>query len=586
VENMAKQRKLSVEHKKKISESMKKRHATMKKGVASGDFGAQSAEYNMTAAGLRSLSKNIGPDQAYQLSIDVRSAISAIANNIGKMQIRLYNARSGKEIVGGDVYDFFKRPAPRYTQSRWLAELASYYSLVNEIALLRDPGSAQPRFLMPLNPSRLDIHDPTIVRDLSQINQWRYSWEDGMLAYYNSDQVCFDKAFNPTSNVRGVSPILTGANEVGGSYEAGRYNKTFFENGAVPSHMLVLPEGTPRQTRLDIEQRYLATFGLGEGNGHKVMVVSGGDVKLQELSQKVKDAEFTNLISMNTQRIAQLFKVPAIEMGIYDKTRFETAATEREMFYEGTLMPLANRIGDFLQDQVVDRWFSSSTVKTADTRVSKNLGEAIEKASQRSMSDIVVVLDAETTPIAAKIMRDRIQATAELRTSAGLSFNEAAEYVGLELPDPKNEPDNYRDMVFINSSEQRIDNMLNDSEPIVPEVTVPSVSTEQTEEEVEVPVEADKALVKKLNDFLRKYRKVAVKAADATDMYRLAEVDKLIDEELEGCPLMKHQARVDYATINGFIKEGNKRSVKDTFNSKDRGWIKSFAIKIENNKGK
>lgn len=579
---------------------MKKRHATMKKGVASGDFGAQSAEYNMTAAGLRSLSKNIGPDQAYQLSIDVRSAISAIANSIGKMQIRLYNARSGKEIVGGDAYDFFKRPAPRYTQSRWLAELASYYSLVNEIALLRDPGRSQPRFLMPLNPSRLDIHDPTIVRDISQINQWRYSWEDGMLAYYTSDQVCFDKAFNPTSNVRGVSPILTGANEVGGSYEAGRYNKTFFENGAVPSHMLVLPEGTPRQTRQDIEQRYLATFGLGEGNGHKVMVVSGGDVKLQELSQKVKDAEFTNLISLNTQRIAQLFKVPAIEMGIYDKTRFETAATEREMFYEGTLMPLANRIGDFLQDQVVDRWFGSSTIKTADTRVSKNLGEAIEKASQRSMSDIVVVLDAETTPIAAKIMRDRIQATAELRTSAGLSFNEAAEYVGLELPDPKSEPDNYRDMVFIASSEQRIDNMLNsgDSNGFENENTVPSVPTETTvqsdeddtkgdsgasEEQI---VEVDKALVKKLNDFLRKYRKVAVKAADATDMYRLAEVDKLIDEELEGCPLMKHQARVDYATINGFIKEGNKRSVKDTFNSKDRGWIKSFAIKIQNNKGK
>ena len=158
------------------------------------------------------------------------------------------------------------------------------------------------------------ISEPTVIRDLAQVKEWRYSWEDGVLAYYTTDQVCFDKMFNPMSNVRGMSPILTGANEIGSSYEAGRYNKQYFENGAVPSHLLVLPEGTPRQTRLDVENRYLATFGIGDGNAHKVMVTSGGDVKVQELSQKTKDAEFVNLMSMNTQRIAQLFKVPAIQI--------------------------------------------------------------------------------------------------------------------------------------------------------------------------------------------------------------------------------------------------------------------------------
>ena len=84
---MAKQRKLSAEHKQKISSAMKARHAGMKKGVASGDFGAQAAEYNMSYAGLQSISKSMGPDQAYQLSIDIRSAITAISSNIAKMEI-------------------------------------------------------------------------------------------------------------------------------------------------------------------------------------------------------------------------------------------------------------------------------------------------------------------------------------------------------------------------------------------------------------------------------------------------------------------------------------------------------------------
>ena len=589
---------MSAEHKQKISQAMKKHHQslrkgtnTLKKGVADGHFGAQSAEYNMTMQGLRTLNKSMGPDQAYQLSIDIRSAINAIATNISKMEIRLFNKRSGREIVGGEAYDFFQRPAPRFTQSRWLGELASYYSLQNEVALLRDPGVGTPIYLMPLNPTKLYVHDPTIIRDLAQVNQWRYSWEDGMMAYYSADQICFDKMFNPMSNVRGLSPIVTGQNEIGSSYEAGRYNKQFFENGAVPSHMLVLPEGTPRQTRLDIENRYLATFGLGDGNAHKVMVTSGGDVKVQELSAKSKDAEFMNLISMNTQRIAQLFKVPATEMGVYEKTRYETADTEREMFYEGTLMPLANRLSDFLQDQVVDRWFANSKTKTAESRVSKNLQGALEKAAHGASSDIVVVVDPETTPIAAKIMRQKITATAELRKSAGLSFNEAAEYMGLELPEPLEEPKNFRDMVFIPSGESRIDNLLQENVQETPEPTEEiSVQTEQTEENsgddleetpLEDDVEVDKALVKKINSFLRKYRKLAVKAADNKDMYRLKDVDALIDEELNGSKEMKNLARLDYAVLRDNVKDGVVNKVKEQFNNKNRAWTKAMALKLQ-----
>lgn len=575
---MAKKRQLTEDHKKKISQAMKKRHS-IQKGVAQGDFGAQAAEYNMNYAAYRSISKSFGPDQAYQLSIDVRSAVNAISSNIAKMNIRLFNARSGKEIIAGDLYDFFKRPSPRYTQSRWLSEIAAYYALQNEVALLRDPGTSTPKYLMPLNPTKLQIEDPTVVRDLAQVTRWRYFWEDGLMGSYAASQICFDKLFNPVSQVRGISPILTGSNEIGSSYEGARYNKQFFENGAVPSHMLILPEGTPRQTRQDIENRYLATFGIGDGNAHKVMVVSGGDVKVQELSQQTKDAQFVNLINMNTQRIAQLFKVPAIEMGIYDKTRFETAAQEREMFFEGTLMPLADRISDFLQDQVVDRWFGSSSQKTIESNLTKSQKARVNKAIDSSFSDIVVLLDAETTPIAAKIMRDKVAVTKELRLSAGLSFNEAASYVGLDLPEPLDEPKTFRDIVFIPSGETRIDHLLHQTNVQTETVQETVVDdTQRTTEESDV--EVDKELVKELNSFMRKYRKLVVKAADAKDMYLLADVDELVDKEFNGCDITKMQMRIDYAFWKKEIEDGDVRGVKDKFNTKDRTWIKNFAAKI------
>jgi HK97 family phage portal protein len=553
---------------------MKKHHSTLQKGVASGEFGAQSAEYKMSVQGIRSLSKSIGPDQAYQLSIDVRSAVTAIASNLSAMKIRLFNGRSGAEIVGGEVYDFFQKPAPGYTQSRWINELASYYCLDNEAALVRDPGKGKPKFLMPLNPGKLWIQEPARVRDLSQVTEWRYHWEDGLQALYADSQICFDKMFNPLSNIRGLSPILTGANEIGSSYEASRYNQQFFENNAVPSHLLVLPEGTPRQTRQDVENKYLSTFGLSDGNAHKVLVVSGGDVKIENLSQRPKDGEFIQLMTMNTARVAQLFKVPAIEMGIYDKARFETASVEREMFFEGTLMPLAKRISNFLQDQVVDRWFSNSSVKTAERTLSKAQRQMLDKATESAMSNIVVCLDPATTPIAAKMMKDKVAATAELRRSAGLSFNEAAEIVGLELPEAT-EAKTFRDMVFINNNEQRIDNLLDEPEEVVEPIAEPEV-----EEVVEEPVEADKAVVKSVSSFLRKYRKVAVKAADTKAMYRLSEIDALVKDD-NSIDLMKLHARFDYAGLRKAIEDGDVQSVKDLFNAKDRTWIRDVAIECD-----
>lgn len=584
---MATKRHLSPEHKQKLSQAATKRHADLKKGISTAAFGAQSSEYEMSVSGFRSMNKSLTPDQAYQLSIDVRSAISAISNNIAKMKIKLYNARSGAEIVGGELFEFFKNPAPRYTQSRWLAELASYYSLVNEVGILRDPGPGTPRYLMPLNPGKLFIQEPTQVRDLSQIKTWLYLWEDGMSGQYSASQICFDKLFNPVSQVRGLSPILTGMNEISSSYQAARYNKTFFENGAVPSHILMLPEGTPRQTRLDIENRYLATFGIGDGNGHKVLVVSGGDAQIKELSNRPKDAEFVQLSNLNTQKVAQLFKVPAIEMGLYDKTRFETAAVEREMFYENTLMPLANRISDFLQDQIVDRWFSNTSQKTIDAQLSKSKKAELDKAIANSNSSVVVLIDTDSSPIAAKIMRDRVQATAELRRSAGLSFNEAASYLGLDLPEPKENPTNYRDMVFINSGEQRIDNLLKPVETTNVTETNTQIVPDETDDQysdTEVIEVVDKDLVKSLQSFLRKYRKIAVIAADNQKMFTLRSVDNIVKEVFTDKitqELIKHVVRLDYKDLDVLVSAGDFVGVKDVFNDKDRKWVKAIAKEIQ-----
>ena len=89
-------------------------------------------------------------------------------------------------------------------------------------------------------------------------------------------------------------------------------------------------------------------------------------------------------------------------------------------------------------------------------------------------------------------------------------------------------------------------------------------------------------MIKKVGNFVRKYRKIAVKAASDKEMYRLREVDALIEEELGATKEMSYEARLDYAQINDSIKEGNVDKVKELFNTKNRAWTKAMALKIQN----
>jgi phage portal protein BeeE len=81
---------------------------------------------------------------------------------------------------------------------------------------------------------------------LADVVQWRYNWADGAISRIRGDRIAFGRLFNPDPHsIRGLSPLVTGTVTATAQHRAQLYSKTFFENNAVPSHILKLPDGVP-----------------------------------------------------------------------------------------------------------------------------------------------------------------------------------------------------------------------------------------------------------------------------------------------------------------------------------------------------
>ncbi len=79
-------------------------------------------------------------------------------------------------------------------------------------------------------------------------------------------------------------------------------------------------------------------------------------------------------------------------------------------------------------------------------------------------SDIIVILDTDTMPIVAQIRLDNMKLLQEVRNSADLSANEAAEYVGIDLPTAESKNVKIRDDIYVPSG--RVN--LNDPQMFLP----------------------------------------------------------------------------------------------------------------------
>lgn len=526
--------------------------------------------------------------QAYETNITTRRAINVTAENEGKAAIRLFSRRTGDLIESGDCFDLFRRPSKHMSGSRFITDLAKWYKITGEMAVLPliPIGSTSPKALKLLDPTRLTAY-PANCRSLDFVSEWYYNDGlaiDGMNPFYKIEtgSLAFAKNFNPYSDLRGSSEAISMVNEISTNYYVQRYNISRFKNGVQGDIVFIFPKGTKKQVVEDHIQMWQEQHSIHNDHGFKVAGIIGNDVKIEQLGVGGKDGEFLKLDEQNAERIASGFGVPASVMGFYGKTRFDTIDAEIESWTEHSILPDLRNYGDFLQTQIVDRYFTSdSTKKSARHHMSKTARLMFERAmDEHSESDIIVLLDPDTLPIMAKLNKSKVTQAKELM-GLGLSATEAFEYVGLDVPHNPLRDDIYVPSNMVNISKPQQDKVVAD------EIADKDATIKDLQSELEAPKSLNKdqkATIEAIKGFYRDFRAAAIAAHEAKNM-----VDKgvWISRAKEISPAFVIQVHKDYLSLREIQRAaGTKEQVKAYFNSVSKpSVVKSFLQENENGNG-
>ncbi len=503
--------------------------------------------------------RNLSPTEQYELSIAVNAAVNAICRNLSKCILRIFT-RSGREVVGGDLFELLRMPGPKFSQRKLIWECSSWLNIEGEffVNCANPDNQGRPTALLPIPPPWIDVANPTkLPKNRDAVLQWRHRWPDGTQELIRDDYLVFERLFNPNArSIRGLSPLVTGGVQVSGAYYAERYNKQFFENGAIPSHIVTLPPGTSKIDRDAFTRRYMATYSNAANQGHRVAVVSGDkDFKVTQLEAGFQEGAFMEMMKRGDLKVGQLYRVPAINMGIYDKTRFDTANEERKLFLEETLEPQAELIGEAFQHQLVDPFFRMSAVTTTGGRnvkdCSKSFQKMFEKAEGERSSGLLLILDTDTLPVKHDVLEAKTKSALEMREAYHMSPQEVADWTAMDIKPRKEREDVWIPNNFVNITDPKFNAML-----------VPGVQAGKKPAADPKPAKsADPLLVKAVEKFLRKVRRPTFDALDAGSIWTLDEGYALAGDEA----LKEVVKRVRHATR----KLGSARSAKDYFANVD-----------------
>jgi len=522
----------------------------------------------------QSLDRALTPRQAYEMNPTFRRAVSVIADNESKAQVRLFSRQSGDEITSGPAFDLFSRPSMHLSIVRFIADMSRWWKVAGEIAILPLlDATGTPFALKLLNPAYLTPY-PSHAKSIEFVTHWVYA--DGMAIdgktpqlQIPAERLIFAKNFNPYSELRGLSEALTLINEVSTNHYIQRFNVSYFKNGCSTDLILRFPKGTKKKTIEDFVERWQEMHSIRADNGFRIAAFAGDEMQMESPTNLPKEGSFLDLHGKNEEAIAGMLGVPASVMGFYSKTRFDTIDAELETFAENTLLPDLRHYSEVLQ-QIVDRFFPSAVgTGKVQGRKTKALKKALNEAGGKS--DIVIILDGDTLPIMGRLQQAKIKTAKDMREALDMSASEVIEYLDLDIA---NNP--VRDDIWVPSGRVNI-SQVQQASAVEEEVKALKETVEllkkMNEEPKVLPIDA-KEKIKAMQEFYRHFRQVALDVVDGKKS--LSEVKGDLLKEVKGMNIngFDVQFHKDFLAINTIIKGDSAndkvRAVKDYLNGVSR----------------
>jgi HK97 family phage portal protein len=154
------------------------------------------------------------------------------------------------------------------------------------------------------------------------------------------------KAFHPTDDHYGLSPLEAAAKAVDIHNAAGAWNKALLDNAARPSGALVYKgangDATLTNDQFERLKRELEDNYAGSANAGRPLLLEGG-LDWQQMGLGPRDLDFNEAKNSAAREIALAFGVPPMLLGIPGDNTFSNYKEANLVFWRQTIVPLVRK---------------------------------------------------------------------------------------------------------------------------------------------------------------------------------------------------------------------------------------------------
>ena len=162
---------------------------------------------------------------------------------------------------------------------------------------------------------------------------------------FEADEILHFRYVSPTHDLYGMAPICTLMTNLQTDLFAREWNLNFFENGAIPPGVLVIPKVFPDKEFDKIKRQFNKEF-LGTKNRGKPLVVQGGaeGATYTPFPGQHRDLEFLEGLNRNRDETLAVFGVPHVMVqaqmtGSHSSALSPGIREMRKIFWQDTIMP-------------------------------------------------------------------------------------------------------------------------------------------------------------------------------------------------------------------------------------------------------
>ncbi len=271
----------------------------------------------------------------------VGSAVSAIADNVASIEIKLFKkTKDGvEEVIDHPILDllFKVNSFTTFFDHFWLTQ--SYLELTGEAPWFLDREGSEIKNIFFLRPDKIK----PLTGKSNLIEGYEYQLKPGQTIKLSVDEVLFLKYPDPSQPFRGLGTLKMAGLTVDIDNFSERWNSNFYKNSARPDSVMVVKTDSMSDEQKDRLKKSLENLYQGTKNAHKNMLLFG-DIEFTKSSFTQKDMDFDNQQKFSRDKILGIFRVPKAIVAQTEGVNFASAKVAEYIFLKFTIKPKMERL--------------------------------------------------------------------------------------------------------------------------------------------------------------------------------------------------------------------------------------------------